>query len=1037
MKHNSTFVLHLLAGVGICVYTVAVLVYVASSPDIRLRALLTSQQMPEGTPANMDGIEIRKVLVKSALESDVDLEYFGEMPRVGDYLISIADLPTRSFTEYSKALSKLRGMETGDRSLGPNEDPLSVDNLGSSRPLAKIESAVQGMPARKIVRVKFWREGWKTPRSCWLVLHPMPIVEIMVTLAWFALQLAIFAVSLLALWNRPKDKSTRLFYLTCLTTMGAFVGGFHWWVIAGNPWLTIPFVVCATLLPVISLKFFCHYPDTKPIVTRMGVTLNVVLYGLAAVYCLAMIVCIGVAESSYDDNLPSVANQWVGFLRILIYSYLGLAAVLYLASLACLVDSYRHARNVIEQKQISWILWAAVASTILVIYSVFIGIQDPVEFALGQSRIPMFLVSLSFSMAYAIGIARYRLMLVDQLINRGVMYYSVGYGVTIAFSLLIAVGFLVAGNQGVVPPHKSIPIIGLLMLSIAMMLILRDLVLKAIDQRFFSEKYQLGKAINQMNVPVGRLVDRELVAGRMLANCRDVLGVTSARLYLADAKNQMFKLVASQGPVNQPSSFTLDSHLLQSLKQSSSLQWTTPLNRQTQTPVQAFLKEVNAQLVHALDMGDEISAIVVLGGKRTGTSFTAEDVTYLRTMSQMTGVALTCAKIQSNVVIMNEQLERKDRKIENQKQQIAALNQELARLTVTKPAVVIEQGPDFKRSEIVGSSPALVRVLEDARKIALSESTVLIRGESGTGKELLAKTIHENSPRRTGPLVSVHCAALSPTLLESELFGHAKGAYTGAVKDRVGRFEAAQGGTLFLDEIGDITMETQIKLLRVLQERRFEPVGSTKSIEVDVRLVTATHQNLEALIKAGKFREDLFYRLNVISVTMPPLRDRPEDLPELVMHFLQSIAKRRNTPVLNMDDDAFLRLCRHAWPGNIRELENAIERAVVLSDGQSIRSEQFDFLGEPDFDEPQTWSRPSTPALTAATATAPRRLILNEDDATGDRRYTSYSTSTTASETAQLLAALDAAGGNKAQAARLLDMPRSTFYSKLKKHGLD
>ena len=989
--------------------------------------------MPASAPEGLEGVEIRKVLVNSSLEEGKDLEYFGEMPRVGDYLIRVADIPTRSFTEFSKALSKLRGMETGDRSLEPNADPL-IDLIGSLKPLVTIESTREGQPKRKMVRVQLWREGWSKPRTCWLVLHPLPGFELMVTVFWFALQLGIFTVALLALWQRPMDKSTRLFYLTCLTTMGAFVGGFHWWVIAGNSWLTIPLVFCATFLPVISLKFFCHYPYTKSIVTKLGWKGNAILYGLAGIYSLGMIICILAAEVGYAYDLPEVANDWIGFLRFLIYSYLTLAACLYLASFASLVDSYQHARNVIERKQISWILWAAGASIILVVYSAVIGLQDRVEFALGKSRIPMFLVSLSFSLAYAIGIARYRLMLVDQLISRGMMYYSVGYGVTIAFSLLISVGFLISANQGVVPPHQSVPIIGLLMLSIILMQSLRDMILKTIDQRFFSEKYQLGKAINQMNVPVERLVDRELIAGRMLSNCRDVLGVTSARLYLADAKNQTFKLAASQGPLDQPVSFTLESRIQQILKQSSSLQWTTPMNRETLTPVQSFLKSLNAQLVHALDMGEEISAIVVLGAKKAGNSFTAEDITYLHTMSQMTGVALTCAKIQSNVVVMNEQLERKDRKIESQKQQINALSQQLARFTEVKP---VEAPKDFKRDQIVGSSPALIRVLEMARKIAESESTVLIRGESGTGKELLARTIHDNSPRKNGPLVSVHCAALSPTLLESELFGHAKGAYTGAVKDRVGRFEMAQGGTLFLDEIGDISLETQVKLLRVLQERRFEPVGSTKSVEIDVRLVTATHQNLEALIKAGKFREDLFYRLNVISVTMPPLRERREDLPELVMYFVQQVAQRRGKPLANLGDEAFLRLCQHSWPGNIRELENAIERAVVLAEGNSIGYNEFEFLGEPEYELEDVWNHLSE---TEWAATLPQRMGIVSDidmEPVSRRSFHPRGASIMANETAQLLAALESAGGNKAQAARLLEMPRSTFYSKLKKYGLD
>ena len=223
-----------------------------------------------------------------------------------------------------------------------------------------------------------------------------------------------------------------------------------------------------------------------------------------------------------------------------------------------------------------------------------------------------------------------------------------------------------------------------------------------------------------------------------------------------------------------------------------------------------------------------------------------------------------------------------------------------------------------------------------ARKVAASPSAVLIRGESGTGKELLAAAIHRASPRAARPFVKVHCAALSQSLLESELFGHVKGAFTGADRDRVGRFEQANGGTLFLDEIGDINLEVQTKLLRVLQEMSFERVGSSQPITVDVRILAATHQDLEALIRAGRFREDLYYRLNVICLHIPALRERREDIFELAVYFLNLHAQRIGKPVTHLEPEAVEALAAYDWPGNIRELENVLERAVVLADGPAI-----------------------------------------------------------------------------------------------------
>lgn len=241
---------------------------------------------------------------------------------------------------------------------------------------------------------------------------------------------------------------------------------------------------------------------------------------------------------------------------------------------------------------------------------------------------------------------------------------------------------------------------------------------------------------------------------------------------------------------------------------------------------------------------------------------------------------------------------------------------------------------DFDR--IVGASGALQQVLGIVQKVARSNSTVMIKGETGTGKELIAGAIHHNSLRANKAFVKVNCAALQENLLESELFGHEKGAFTSADKQRIGRFEQADGGTLFLDEVGDMSASTQAKILRVLQEHEFERLGGTRTLKVDVRIITATNRNLAQMVKDGRFREDLYYRLNVVSVEMPPLRDRKEDIPALAEFFVRRFAGELKKRVDAIDGDALRLLTRHQWPGNIRELENVIERAVLLTDGQSV-----------------------------------------------------------------------------------------------------
>jgi Nif-specific regulatory protein len=255
------------------------------------------------------------------------------------------------------------------------------------------------------------------------------------------------------------------------------------------------------------------------------------------------------------------------------------------------------------------------------------------------------------------------------------------------------------------------------------------------------------------------------------------------------------------------------------------------------------------------------------------------------------------------------------------------------------------QGGIYEFDNIIGSSGALSAVLGVVKKVAKSNTTVLVRGETGTGKELIAGAVHHNSQRNSRSFIKVNCAALQENLLESELFGHEKGAFTGADKQRIGRFEQADGGTLFLDEIGDMSPNTQAKILRVLQEHEFERLGGTRTIKVDVRLIAATNRDLPTMVDAGAFREDLFYRLNVVTIEMPPLRERKEDVAALANFFISRFSGELKKKIEGLSPEALKLLMRYHWPGNIRELENAIERAMLLADGSHIQADDLR-LGE-------------------------------------------------------------------------------------------
>src|SRR5215207_2882758 len=259
----------------------------------------------------------------------------------------------------------------------------------------------------------------------------------------------------------------------------------------------------------------------------------------------------------------------------------------------------------------------------------------------------------------------------------------------------------------------------------------------------------------------------------------------------------------------------------------------------------------------------------------------------------------------------------------------------------------------FKIEGIIGTSPKLKAVIDKMKLVAPSRATILIEGESGTGKELIAQAIHQSSPRARGPFVAVHCAALSENLLESELFGHERGSFTGATERRIGRFESADSGTLFLDEIGEISQSTQVKLLRFLETKAIERVGGSKPIELDVRLVAATNRNLEQMVREGKFREDLFFRLDVGRITMPPLRERPDDVPLLLAHYIKVFSDENGVPSLTLEPGALHTLRTYPWPGNIWELRNFCENAVVLRRGGSLS--EYDL--ESKFREPEQANR--------------------------------------------------------------------------------
>ncbi|HEY1378874.1 MAG TPA: sigma 54-interacting transcriptional regulator [Gemmataceae bacterium] len=859
------------------------------------------------------------------------------------------------------------------------------------------------------------------PVTVWCrVGRPTP-AALVPTVVWFALQLAVFAVAGFVYWKRPGDRPARQFFIMTAVFIAAFMGGYHWWRLVYEPPLLLGFIISAVFLPAVSLHFYLLFPRPKPVLAaRPGLVLGLT-YGIAAAFAAAIVAGYAVVLALHSGGAAAgLVNAAVALVRGTVFVYLIVALALYSAIVWCLADSFRAARDATERDQVRWIFYGSVLASVPLVYALFLALFRPSEFGGGAATWPMFAASVCFTGSFAVSITRYRLLQLDQLISSGMAYFLVSGTAAAVYYALVFAGALVMGEHGAGPSlQQAFWVSGVALVMTVGLDLARSRLRRALDRRFRRDKTQLDHTLHLLGEAVEQLVEPPTLARRLLRAAADLLGVATGAVYLRDGDPPTFRVAGGVGPIPPAAELPADSSLVTALGSAETI---PPRAGAVSFDALAQLRAVGGAAAVALAHEGVLRAVLVLGPKAGGGDYTREDLDLLAAFAPFTALALASAEGHRTIEALNRELQTKVEKIGEQQRRILALQQQLttqakfALSAVTaKPA---EEPAEPFADGIVGGGAALRQVLGLARKVAASPSAVLIRGESGTGKGLLAKAIHENSPRAGRPFVKVHCAALAPGLLESELFGHVKGAFTGAVRDKVGRFELADGGTLFLDEIGDITVDVQTKLLRVLQEKTFERVGSSEPVQVDVRLVAATHQNLEHLIRQGKFREDLYYRLNVITLAVPPLRDRPEDVAELAHHFLKLYAQRCGKTITQVDDDALVALRAYRWPGNVRELENAIERAVVVADGSILTTDDLptEVRRAPETD---------LPVAAPAVALDGARWGVRAERDLRDRQ-----------EREALLRALATAGGNKAEAARLLAMARSTLVSRLKKHGL-
>jgi transcriptional regulator with GAF, ATPase, and Fis domain len=1000
------------AAVLVVAYSLAVLVHVTLSWDIGFRCFFTT--------------EIRQVIAPEPLEA---------APDEGDVVLQIGPIPVRTYLDVQPAVELCKRREPVRLAPAPSVaaqlHEIEETYRRSGQP---VPTDVQ-IGSNRYVRVLVQREGQPEPfRWVWASVGRVPWHDVAASVLWLLLNLSILAVGAIVLWKRPQDRSASLFFELCTMTVGSFMGGFHWWTLIGHPFLLFPFVAFAMMLPATSLHFYLAFPRPKEFFDRYPRTVLGLVRGVPWVCTLGMVALMARVSWLYrvrppEPDVVQEISSLLETIKAFAAGYVAFAAVLFAGCLVALAHSFWSSRNQVERNQVKWILFGAALATLPVSYTLYLAVSDPVAFALGGATPPMFLASLCFTLAFAVAITRYRLMQVGEIINRSVVYFGISTAVAILYYVFLVVGSLWWGSQltRYQLTFQSIAV------SLAVVFILAalgwglDRLRAALEQRFWLAKGQLDRAVRKMGEAIRSITDETQVAQRMLEATADLLNVRRGAVYVPDDEERasQFGLAASLGIPPRVHRIPMDHPLVRAaLDRPILMAWDPDIP----APLRSELLALGAHLVQVIQVEGRPLAVLMLGSKPLGAPFTAEETGFLTALGQVTALALDSAKRRRQIDRLSQELREKVEQIAEQQRRILVLQ---SQLTTRQGTAKRAQSCEAILDQIRGSSRAVQQMLEMARKVAAVDAAVLIQGESGTGKELLARAIHALSPRADGPFVPVHCAALSPSLLESELFGHVKGAFTGAYRDKPGRFELADGGTLFLDEIGDISLDVQTKLLRVLQEMAFEPVGSTRTIHVDVRLVAATHQDLQKLIRAGKFREDLYYRLNVITIYTPSLRERMEDIPELVEYFIHKYARECGKDVRGIDDDALSALKAYPWPGNVRELENVIERAVVLCEGSVITRQDLprEVIHWPGAGLPDL---PPYPADRLARREPTVRLFPQErrDSLHPHRSFLADI------ERERILAALREAKGNKSEAARLLGLPRSTLISKLRKYRL-
>jgi Nif-specific regulatory protein len=917
--------------------------------------------------------------------------YVARQPWTGLYVFSGQRIATMD----GGSSAYLQGIRPGDR-------VLSISGREVTNPVDVIRITPKLPKGEAIPVVYRTKAGLPETAYIKIVETPFPVK----LLLWMICTVIVVTTGYIFHYRRSDDDPTTLFCVMCILFSVTFMDAFAWEVVAGNMALLIVFIISSALLAPVTLHFFLTYPETSPLVRRVRL-ISKLIYLPSLVYMVAVfvhVIRIAGMRGTGESHAASMAQALETLLTLVVYQ-LTVTFAYCIASIISLWHCQRTTLHIDVKNQIKWVWWGVATALIPLIMIGLLLDEGIAKNIFGQFQFWAMSAMLAVLVATGLSLLKYRLMYVDTILNRWLGYVLVsGLMIVIYFGAVGIASLImsqVTGEISRMPFLISVLAIALFFRPVS------DWVQKVVDRRFYRERYQFQQAVYDTSQAILRTLDLDLLLRQLMDTIMDSLHVKRGAVLLWETEERRVKVAVARGYLESDSQLTVNPQdpLFELIARTRGPLTARDLHERNwnsgeYTETIARMVKMHAEAAIPIIHEDEVLGLFILGRKQSRQIYSSEDVRLLMTLANHAAVAIHNARTYRKMETLNVNLQSNIGKIEEQRREILGLQQQLLSENVYLKE---EIGEKYNFQDIIGTSSRLQQVLETVKKVAPSASAVLIRGESGVGKELIARAIHFNSPRRDKPFVRVNCAVLSENLLESELFGHEKGAFTGAVAERAGRFEVADSGTIFLDEIGDISPHTQVKLMRVLQEKEFERVGSNQTRTVDVRVVAATNRDLEDLMSREEFREDLFYRLNVISIEMPPLRDRREDIFPLAVHFLNKYARVSGKPICGIDPEVLELFKSYHWPGNVRELENLIERAVVLADGATLTVRDFPIQ----------------------IAEHKERLAGNGGGALNQQLEMI--------EIESLKGALKAANGNKSRAAKNLGLARSTFISKLKK----